>query len=547
LEKVRRRHGYWAADFYSNDDDDDDDLVPDDPTSATSHELKMLENMMARQQPTISSAKAQDLPPNPPDGVAISVPCDPLRGIIIAGDILYRRTNKKRYNRSIYLITDGSSPVTDGADPSELGHVLAGLSTLNVKLQVVGVGFNEADEGEEEEDEEDEDDEDDDDSSISSHEVLMSIKRENTKMFKSIAAQMGGSVTAASDLLSMMKIAAAKKIPKSAKKKFQLVIAPTITVSAEYALMVSKSNMSTLRQHVILTNPDGSLSTSDVMRDMSYRDSSNPDVEVEHDMRARAYRYGSDYIPTNAYDEEALKMKSPISISVMGFVQRSSIPIAAMIDAGYAVSGGESLRSRTAISALAQAMDGLEQVAIARFVKTTDADPLIGILLPMEENGEAPHKLVWIQMPFEEDFAKFTFLPFKDGEITAAMRKAADDVVDSMMLQDEVMVKVPNPGIRSLNRTLVKRLVKGPERSGERSEGRDVVDCRVNGDVVIEVPPEIMAKAGEALNKFQDVCPVKEVSKEKTFATKRYWSEGVAAAEGEEGGGGGKRSNNGVR
>jgi len=106
-------------------------------------------------------------------------------------------------------------------------------------------------------------------------------------MLKSITAQLNGTVTAASDLLSLMRIAGAKKIPRSAKKRFTLEIAPTLFVDAEYSLMVSRSNMSTLLQHYIHTNPDGSASTSDVMRDVSYRDSSNPDVEVEHEMRAK--------------------------------------------------------------------------------------------------------------------------------------------------------------------------------------------------------------------------------------------------------------------
>ena len=110
-------------------------------------------------------------------------------------------------------------------------------------------------------------------------------------MLKSIAASMGGTVVAASDLIALMRIAGAKKIPRSAKKKLSLTLAPGLTVPVEYALMVAKSTLSTLRQHFVHSDSrTGALKTSDLVRDVSYRDAESPDVEVEHDFRARAYR-----------------------------------------------------------------------------------------------------------------------------------------------------------------------------------------------------------------------------------------------------------------
>ncbi|GMI25268.1 hypothetical protein TeGR_g12717 [Tetraparma gracilis] len=561
LEKVRDREGYWGGDFAEEEadeggEDDEDGEGGDDDGGEVSHDYKMLMNMVAKGgggAAAAPAASAEDFGP-PTD---LSVPCDPLRGLIIAGDILYRRTNKKRYNRTIYLITDGCSPVTDAAGGGgELARTLEGLRALNVVLKVIGVGFDEEDvrggpmsqvreESDEEEGEEEEgSDESEDDSEEEEEEQgekLRLIKKENTKMLKSIAASMGGDVMAASDLISLMRIAGAKKIPRSAKKAVQLNLAPTLTVNAEYALMVSRSNLSTLRQHVAMFHPappaaqaaatsssatsssatsssatsagatpsrasppsakihsSPFLTTADVMRDMSYRDASNPDVEVEHDMRARAYRYGSDYLPTNAYDEEALKMKGPVSLSVVGCVERSSIPFAALIDSGYSITGGASVRARTAISALAQALDSQQKVAIARFVKTVDADPLIGILLP------------------------FTFLPFAASETTAVQRQAADALVDSMMLGDDELrpASIPNPAIRSLNRTLIRRLVKGGAGGG----GDDVVDCRRNGDVVVETPPAVLEGCREAVSAFFEVVPVKAHEKGGKSSTKQFWA-----------------------
>ena len=191
LEKVRKRKGYWGGDHNPEPPADDAESESDDDGNGTSHELKMMERMVAK---TTSSSAAPLkpplplLPPDPPPGTSISVPCDPLRGIIIAGDVLHRRTSKKRYNRTIYLITDGFSQITDGFS-GELEHVLSGLKEMNVKMEVIGVGFKEEEgsssqakredegenegenEGEEEaEDEEEEEESDDEVSQLKSGE-----------------------------------------------------------------------------------------------------------------------------------------------------------------------------------------------------------------------------------------------------------------------------------------------------------------------------------------------------------------------------------------
>ena len=54
-------------------------------------------------QPAISMSKEVMNPRT------LAVECDFNSGLILAGDILHRYTLKKRYNRKIYLITDGES------------------------------------------------------------------------------------------------------------------------------------------------------------------------------------------------------------------------------------------------------------------------------------------------------------------------------------------------------------------------------------------------------------------------------------------------------
>jgi len=51
------------------------------------------------------------------------------------------------------------------------------------------------------------------------------------------------------------------------------------------------------------------------------------------------------------------------------------------------VTGGTSNRCQVAISAIAQGLHEEGKVAITKFVKSTDADPIIGVLLPIEGRG----------------------------------------------------------------------------------------------------------------------------------------------------------------
>ena len=70
------------------------------------------------------------------------------------------------------------------------------------------------------------------------------------------------------------------------------------------------------------------------------------------------------------YLTPSLPLTSPRCLLVaVAFSSQSSIPRGALIDSGYAVTGGVSPRAQLAISALAQALEQDGMVAVARFVK----------------------------------------------------------------------------------------------------------------------------------------------------------------------------------
>ena len=393
LEKIRMKQGFDPQDFGlargfgplqglvsatevggEDEDEDEDDDADEDPYCAK--HLSMIkkmakESLLQQQNRTVS----QDDSPPP---TSLSVPSDIISGVILAGDILHKKTSNKRFNRKIYLLTDAESKLKMDPMEEEFCRVLAGLKRLEVAFTVIGLDFetegefdesgnikkpkkertkteilmeigkaNNLDDGSSDEgneshsssdgDDDDESDNDsDDDSDHDSPEVVrQKVKEENEKVLMSIAKTTRGNVIAARNLIEMTKVAGAKRIPKSTKKKFTLYIAPNLPVEADYSLLISKANLQTLKTHALNRDEAGNIITdadnipihSDIIKESSYRDPKNPDIEMDPKYRAKAYRYGSDYITTNAYDEISLKTQSPVEMHILGYATKDNVEV----------------------------------------------------------------------------------------------------------------------------------------------------------------------------------------------------------------------------
>lgn len=223
-------------------------------------------------------------------------------------------------------------------------------------------------------------------------------------------------------------------------------------------------------------------------------------VEVELHKRTKAYQYGSSLIAIGDFDIEGLKMRSSVSLSVLGFVKRANIQRYAYLGPTYAVSGeSSSARACAAVSALAQSLCNLNQVALCRLVKSTDSPPLFGALLPLNEG--ITH-LFFIQLPFSGDIPKL-IMPALSKESSQSKKQVADDFVDKLMLPDEVLSyrDIPNPAIRSMNKTTMERSID-TTWSGifpPRSHDAD--------DDPMMVPSPILCGAKAEIDKFLSMFP----------------------------------------
>ena len=128
------------------------------------------------------------------------------------------------------------------------------------------------------------------------------------------------------------------------------------------------------------------------------------------------------------------------------------------------ITGHESLKACAAISALAQALDRKDQVAIGVFLKRANASKKnLVALYPLPE-PEYPHpmRLVCLQIPYGEEVKHITLDSLDvllHGEYEEVKAKVCDDFIDSLMLPDGVLGsgETPSPLVRSSNQTKVAR------------------------------------------------------------------------------------------
>jgi hypothetical protein len=363
------------------------------------------------------------------------------QSLILAADTLHRRTSGKKYKRSIVLFTDAEHEVE--IDGERLECVLNGLKKMDVRLEVVGLGFN--DEGvfmkqEDEIDDENEDiveneqdvvdlcaDEDDEqqDTKVqqeatnetmitdNSQDFRMLIKRENEKLLLSLVQQIGGCVIAANgqDITSLLENYHSKHAPSSSdravRSKCEFKITPNLTIEARYSKVIDQKSLPSLKTDAYLLDETtgqpmkdggGEFMTTPVTSILFHTLELDPDnpgegnIEVPQESRTDAYRFGSDLIPLGKMDMVGINaaFKSPKAVEMIGYIPSKDVRESGLtLGPAYALFGGrESKRSMATVAALAKAMDSNGLWGFCRFVKSANGDPRLAILVPQQGEGK---------------------------------------------------------------------------------------------------------------------------------------------------------------
>lgn len=74
-----------------------------------------------------------------PAKAGVDTKVDILDGLIVALDLLFRRTDGKKYDKRLLVITDAAERITDAGD---VDSVVEMMQSMDVKLQVIGIDFS---------------------------------------------------------------------------------------------------------------------------------------------------------------------------------------------------------------------------------------------------------------------------------------------------------------------------------------------------------------------------------------------------------------------
>ncbi|XP_015724172.1 X-ray repair cross-complementing protein 5 [Coturnix japonica] len=267
------------------------------------------------------------------------------------------------------------------------------------------------------------------------------------------------------------------------------------------------------------------LRKEDVQRETVYCLNDDDETEVQKDDTIQGFRYGSDIVPFSKEDEEQMKYKTEAKcFSVLGFSRSSQIQrhcyMGNQVLKVFAAKGDEN--AAVAFSALVQALDELNVVAIVRYAYDRRCNPQIGVAFPcIKDTYEC---LFYVQLPYMEDVRQYMFSSLKNNKKctpTADQLSAIDSLIDSMNLVYEdddgetfgdlfKPSKIPNPHFQRLYQCL-------QHKAFHPNEPLPPIEQHLLE--MLEVPHVVKERCKGPLEKVKALFPLKDAGKKKEEKT----------------------------
>lgn len=421
---------------------------------------------------------------------------DLVDALIVALNQLGERTEGKKYNREIVLLTDAAGEIRDVDD---IEAVVTRMQELECVLNVCICGTPET-----------------------------HVQVENSRMLSSIAQTTGGScstVYSLDDILS--KFVGKGVVPRKSKITFELT--KHIKLPAIYYGKTSAGSLPTLKKQSMKVDIDeDDPNAGKVKIDRVYRNPDNPDEEVGLEDRQKGFKYGKEYIPVMAEDEDAMKFHDEPCVRILGFTSANLIPRHYFMSTATVVAGAPDFDyARVCISALAHALRRSHNVAICRFVKTSRADPVLGVLMP--DTG-LPDVLLLHILPCAEDFRDFGFPSFQDPKFCPPVTQGQKDAVTAFVtahtltppVKAEGETSVPAPPFLVFDPVMQRLIWEVSERCLETPENAKFIP----EDPTEFVPPELRGpQYAEMAGALRAVFELKAVEKKESGKRKTFWSD----------------------
>lgn len=473
---------------------------------------------------------------------------DAMSAIIVAAEMIGELTNKLKYTRRIYLVTDGQGPI-DGDDVEQIS---SRLNELDIELVVLGVDFDDPEYGFKEEDK-------------------PQIKVTNEAILRSLVDQCNngtfGTLAEAVEELDIPRVKPVRLVksydgPLTLGNPEEFPSATSINVERWPTTKVNRPAAATTV--TVKQEPSGTQSTHTLAEDMDGVEYDDPQFnsvkqhrtykindpsapggkrDVEFEELNRGWAYGSTAVCIPDSDKDLTSFGAVKSFSIIGFVSMSKIdPFLTLGETSVTVARSFDEESKLALSALIHALYESETYAVARFVPKDYKDPVILLMRPsIDPDFEC---LYDVPLPFAEDVRSYRFPPL-DKVVTihgkvltehsrllpdAELNQAMSDYVDAMDIsgfdQDDEGNPAEYAALEDLYSPIIHRVNQAVRARAVAPDGN-----------IAEVP-EILKKYSEPPEKLikqakPQIDALKEVAKLKKVPPKarNKWKKGAARPE----------------
>ncbi|KAF2834504.1 putative Ku family DNA helicase [Patellaria atrata CBS 101060] len=379
---------------------------------------------------------------------------DAISALIIAIQMINEQCRKLKYRRQIVLITNGRGQM----DPDGLEGIVAKIKEDDMRLQILGIDFDDPEFGFKEENKDPE-------------------KLENEKLLKDLVEECDGDFGTVAEAVAELAIPRVKPTRPVQSFKGNLTLGnpeeyeSALSIDVERYPKTAVAKPPTASSFVIKSDAPGgepsgqsSVTMQDgnddedgqknelaaIHRARTYQvnDEKAPGgkKEVTENELEKGYSYGSTAVHISGSDMSALKIETQACLDIMGFIPRDKFDrYMLMSKVSIIVAQKANEKAAMALSSLAHALFEQETYAIARLVPKAGRDPVIVLLAHcIEPEFEG---LFDVELPFSEDMRGYRFPPL-DKVVTVGgathykhrnlpdddLMKAMSDYVDRMDL-----------------------------------------------------------------------------------------------------------------
>ena len=345
-------------------------------------------------------------------------------------DEFIAKYGKKKYDKKIFLITDGEA-LSNYSD-NKIEELASRINDNDVKVNIICVGFfDELDKEDEEDDSKNKEKEDksNNDGESENQKIIkekLKILQDNTENVKLFTA------TTANDIYHQFK---KKKINPVSKFRGPFIISPNLSLDVMVYSKTTQSLIPSLKKYSKVAEYSDAPGTCEVQNERIYYVNDDPDKKaVEKDLITKAYYYGSSLVPVSKTDEVRLKNEEPKCLKVIGFTDSFRVPRHFfMSGVDIVVPNPASPEDIKGTTALVIEMVKMNKVIIARYVYRNNSQPKLVVLTPhMSKKGPMFYLNI---LPTVEEIRDFQFdsLP----EASKKQEEFMGHFIDSLDLEQD--------------------------------------------------------------------------------------------------------------